>query len=108
LHYIDHIQISIGFGHLRGEYAYKAAMKQLEDRYGDTEVIANAFIKKALEWPTLKPGDSKALDEFSLLVCFSISKLFEIVHFLILRVTIHNNFCCKLTNEFTKFKWITS
>jgi hypothetical protein len=43
---------------LRGEYAYKAAMKQLEDRYGDTEVIANAFIKKALEWPTLKPGDS--------------------------------------------------
>jgi hypothetical protein len=44
-----------GFGHLRGEYAYKAAMKQLEDRYGDTEVIANAFIKKALDWPTLKP-----------------------------------------------------
>jgi hypothetical protein len=35
-------------------------MKQLEDRYGDTEVIANAFVKKALEWPPLKPGDSKA------------------------------------------------
>jgi hypothetical protein len=29
-------------------------------------LVSNAFIKKALDWPTLKPGDSKALDEFSL------------------------------------------
>jgi hypothetical protein len=37
------------FGHLRGEYAYNVAMKQLEDGYGDTEVIANTFKKKAFE-----------------------------------------------------------
>ncbi|CAG2211289.1 unnamed protein product [Mytilus edulis] len=55
-----------GFSHLSGEYAYQAAMEQLEERYGNSEVIANAFIKKALEWPTLKAGDSKGLDEFSL------------------------------------------
>jgi hypothetical protein len=28
-----------GFGHLRGEYAYKAAMKQLEDRYGANLIV---------------------------------------------------------------------
>ncbi|CAC5358793.1 unnamed protein product [Mytilus coruscus] len=36
-----------GFSHLIGEHAYSAAIKQLEERYGDTEVIANAFIKKS-------------------------------------------------------------
>ncbi|CAC5418241.1 unnamed protein product [Mytilus coruscus] len=55
-----------GFSHLSGEYAYQAAMEQLEERYGNCEVIANAFIKKALDWPILKAGDSKGLDEFSL------------------------------------------
>ena len=55
------------FGHLRGEYAYNAATKQLEDGYGDTEVIANTFKKKVFEWLYgLKPGYSKAQDEFSL------------------------------------------
>ena len=37
-----------GFGQLNTEHAYASAMKQLEERYGDDEVIANAFIKKAL------------------------------------------------------------
>ncbi|VDH95114.1 Hypothetical predicted protein [Mytilus galloprovincialis] len=51
-----------GFSHLSGEYAYQAAMEQLEERYGNSEVIANAFIQKAPEWPTLKAGDSKVMD----------------------------------------------
>ncbi|CAC5385829.1 unnamed protein product [Mytilus coruscus] len=55
-----------GFSHLIGEHAYSAAIKQLEERYGDTEVIANAFIKRALEWPTIQAGDSRSLDDFSL------------------------------------------
>ena len=38
-------------------------MKQLEERYGDHEVIANVFIKKALEWPSIRP---KSLNEFAL------------------------------------------
>jgi len=55
-----------GFSHLKGEQAFAAAIKQLEERYGDKEVIATSFIKKALDWPVIRAGDSKALDEFSL------------------------------------------
>jgi hypothetical protein len=32
----------------------------------DTDVIASAFIKKALEWPTIRNTDTKLLDEFAL------------------------------------------
>jgi hypothetical protein len=39
-------------------------MMALKDRYGDTDVIASAFIKKALEWPTIRNTDTKLLDEF--------------------------------------------
>ena len=53
-----------GFSHLSGERAYKAAMTQLEERYGDNKVIATAFIKKALDWPAVK--DAKSIDEFAL------------------------------------------
>lgn len=53
-----------GFSHMDGKRAYKAAMNQLEERYGDDELIVTTFIKKALEWPQVK--DSKMLDEFSL------------------------------------------
>jgi hypothetical protein len=38
-----------GYSHLSGERAYDASMMALKDRYGDTDVIASAFIKKALE-----------------------------------------------------------
>lgn len=40
-----------GFSHMNGEKAYKAAMNQLEERYGDNELIVTTFIKKALDWP---------------------------------------------------------
>ena len=52
--------------HINGQHAFRAAMKQLEEGYGDNEVIANAFIKKALDWPNLNPGDPKAFDDFFL------------------------------------------
>jgi hypothetical protein len=35
-----------GNSHLSGERAYDASMMALKDRYGDTDVIASAFIKK--------------------------------------------------------------
>lgn len=53
-----------GFSHMDSKRAYKAAMNQLEERYGDNELIVTTFIKKALEWPQVK--DSKMLDKFSL------------------------------------------
>lgn len=55
-----------GFSHINDQHDFRAAIKQLEERYGDTEVIVNAFIKKALDWQHVKPGDPKALDNFSL------------------------------------------
>ncbi|XP_062588283.1 uncharacterized protein LOC134249947 [Saccostrea cucullata] len=55
-----------GYSHLSGERAFEAAMRQLEERYGDTDVIATAFIRKALEWPSIRPGDVRSLDEFAL------------------------------------------
>lgn len=64
--YGDAGRVVQGFSHLDGTHAFNAAMKQLEERYGDTEVIANTFIKKALDWPVIKSGDSKALDQFAL------------------------------------------
>ena len=59
--YGEAYRVVSGFSHMIGD---KAAMEQLEDRYGDNEVIVTAFIKKALEWSQVK--DSKMLDEFSL------------------------------------------
>ena len=55
-----------GYSHLTGERAYEASMKALKERYGDVDVIASAFIKKALEWPNIKNTDTKLLDEFAL------------------------------------------
>jgi hypothetical protein len=34
--------------------------------YGDVEVIADAYIKKALDWPVLRSDDPKGLDVFSI------------------------------------------
>ncbi|XP_014672653.1 PREDICTED: uncharacterized protein LOC106813111 [Priapulus caudatus] len=59
-------RIVSGFSHLDARQGYQAAMKELEERYGDVEVIANAFIRKALTWPTIKADDAKALGDFSI------------------------------------------
>ena len=52
-------KIVSGYGYL------EAAMKELEERYGDVDVIFHAFITKALNWPTIKADNAKALDKFS-------------------------------------------
>ncbi|CAC5406217.1 unnamed protein product [Mytilus coruscus] len=54
------------YSHLPGNRAYQALMRHLEERYGDTDVMASAFIKKALDWPSIKSGDIKSLNEFAL------------------------------------------
>ncbi|XP_033112756.1 uncharacterized protein LOC117113515 [Anneissia japonica] len=63
--YLEANKVVCGFSHLPSEKAYQAAMDQLSDRYGDNEVIASTYIKKALEWPTIRPGEPKALDEYA-------------------------------------------
>ena len=52
--------------YLDSDKAYPAALCEFEKRYGDKEVLASSFVKRALKWPHIKPNDSKALDEFSI------------------------------------------
>ena len=59
-------RIVIGYSHLDSERGYNAALKEFRDRYGDTDVIAQSYIKKALDWPIIKTDDAKALDSFSI------------------------------------------
>lgn len=39
-------------------------MAEFEERYGDPDVIARTYIKKAIEWPTIKNG-AKELDSLN-------------------------------------------
>ncbi|XP_047474760.1 uncharacterized protein LOC125029062 [Penaeus chinensis] len=48
------------------ERGYEAALKELEECYGNNDVVTQAYIKKALDWPVIKGKDVKALDKFSL------------------------------------------
>ncbi|XP_014677761.1 PREDICTED: uncharacterized protein LOC106817594 [Priapulus caudatus] len=54
-----------GYSHLESTVGYKATMDELKTRYGDTEVVAAAYIKRALDWPVIKPDNAKALDDFA-------------------------------------------
>ena len=55
-----------GFSHLDAETGYTASMNELQDRYGEPDVIANSFVRKALDWPVVKQDNPKALDDFSI------------------------------------------
>ncbi|XP_038063125.1 uncharacterized protein LOC119733827 [Patiria miniata] len=57
-----------GFSHLPAEQGYPAALKELASRYGDVHLMAHSFIKKALDWPCVRPDNPKALDDFSILL----------------------------------------
>ncbi|XP_063608232.1 uncharacterized protein LOC134782618 [Penaeus indicus] len=54
------------FTSMNPERGYEAALKELEDCYGNNDVVAQAYIRKALDWPVIKGNDVKALDKFSL------------------------------------------
>ena len=41
----------------------KTAMRELEERYGDKQMIAHTYVKRALNWPVVR-GDGRALDRF--------------------------------------------
>ena len=53
------------FSYLDTTIGYQSALRELEDRYGDNEIIATAFINKALNWPQIKPNDAKSMDDLS-------------------------------------------
>ena len=51
--------------HLDNHSGYQEAKRLLKDKYGDPYKISNAYIKRINEWPTIRPGDERALDKFS-------------------------------------------
>ncbi|XP_074661512.1 uncharacterized protein LOC141914144 [Tubulanus polymorphus] len=59
-------KIVSGFSHLPAEVGYRAAMNELNDRYGDQETVANAYVKRALEWPSIKADNPAGLDEYAI------------------------------------------
>ena len=59
-------RVVIGYTNLDSSTGYAAAMRELNNRYGNEEVIASAYVQKALNWPVIKISDVKALDEYSI------------------------------------------
>lgn len=48
------------------EQGYRAILREFQDRYGDPNVIAQEYVKKALGWPEIKADNAKALDDFAI------------------------------------------
>lgn len=59
-------RIVTGYSHLDAERGYLQALDELKDRYGDPDVVAQTYVKKALNWPAIKPDNSKALDSYAI------------------------------------------
>ena len=57
-------QIVISFSYLDPQTGYDAALRELENRYGDQDVIVDQYIKKVLSWPTIRHDKPKDLDRF--------------------------------------------
>ncbi|VDI00949.1 Hypothetical predicted protein [Mytilus galloprovincialis] len=53
-------RIVSGFSHLDAKKGYEAALEEFNDRYGDPDVIAHAYVKRALDWSVIKPDNAKA------------------------------------------------
>ena len=51
---------------MRTDKAYKEARALHGRPYGDELTIATVYIKKAMEWPQIKPEDRKGLNAFAL------------------------------------------
>ena len=55
-----------GYSYLNATKGLKLTLDELEDRYGNADIVVDAFIAKALSWPTIKSDNAKGLDEFSI------------------------------------------
>jgi hypothetical protein len=70
--YGDAYRIIRGYSNLDAGMGYVAALAELNRRFGDPEVIAQAYVRKAIDWPVIKPvikpDDAKGLDEFALFI----------------------------------------
>lgn len=61
-------KVVLGYAHLDAEFGFLTAMKELKVRYGDPEIVANAYITRALNWSKIdvaSPRMSFELDRYS-------------------------------------------
>jgi hypothetical protein len=59
----------MGYAHLESSIGYATATKELNTRYGDSDIIANAYIKKAMNWNKIEansPNMPQQLDNYSI------------------------------------------
>ena len=59
-------RIVTGYSHLNAEAGYKAALDEFKDRYGDPDVIAQAYVKRALNWQTVKQDNTRMISPYFL------------------------------------------
>ncbi|XP_062566787.1 uncharacterized protein LOC134229094 [Saccostrea cucullata] len=59
-------RIVTGYSHLNAESGYKAAMDEFKDRYGDPDIVAQAYVKKALNWSSIKQDNARGLDDYAI------------------------------------------
>ncbi|XP_064624565.1 uncharacterized protein LOC135486033 [Lineus longissimus] len=59
-------RIVLGYSCLEASTGYPAALEELKERYGDNNNIAQAYIRKALDWPSIEADNTKALDDYSI------------------------------------------
>lgn len=52
--------------HMDPKQGYPEAKRLLKERFGDKYKISMAYLDKALNWPTIKADDSKALESYAL------------------------------------------
>ena len=61
----DAKKIVRGFSNLPASLGFSAAMTELDTRYGDPNVVSQAYIDRIASWSSFKIDDTKAFDDFS-------------------------------------------
>ena len=58
--------IVTGYSQLNVEAGYKAALDEFKDHYGEPDMIAQAYVKTALNWQTVKQDNTRMISPYFL------------------------------------------
>ncbi|XP_070579278.1 uncharacterized protein [Ptychodera flava] len=59
-------EIVKGYAGIDAIETYHGAMEELEERFGDPHKIANAYLRKVLDWPPIKPDNVASSVKFAI------------------------------------------
>lgn len=59
-------RIITGYSHLEAQIGYESALEEFRERYGDSDVIAHAYVRKTLDMPLIRNDNPKALDGYAI------------------------------------------